>query len=164
MMQYKLYGLTLERLKEVLSYDQHTGIFTWIKNYHTSKIGRVAGHKSKKYVEIKIDQKKYHAHCLAWLYMTGKWPKDEIDHRDRVKHNNRFNNLREATGIQNKANQGPRAKKFGTLKGVCWIPKRRRRQASFRRKFIGYFLTELEAHRAYMKKAKQVHGEFARAA
>ena len=54
---------------------------------------------------IGINGKIYRAHRLAWLYMTGKWPKEEIDHKDTNSLNDKIENLRICNDFQNKANR-----------------------------------------------------------
>lgn len=93
--------LTLSRLKKLLDYDPSSGIFHWkfIVFRSKMKVGDVAGGLDEKgYVRIRIDGIKYRAHRLAWFYVKGVWPSDTIDHKDRVRNNNRILNLREANG------------------------------------------------------------------
>ena len=78
--------LTQERLKELLSYDPATGIFAWkTRRNQLSDIGQRAGtiHVCG-YRVIRIDESGYQAGRLAWFYMTGQWPKSEIDHKNRI--------------------------------------------------------------------------------
>ena len=116
--------ITQERLKQVLHYDLQTGVFTW-KVAPPRKpflLGNAAGFDVNGYIGICVDRKKYPAHHLAWLYMTGTWPADEIDHRDRVKSNNRWGNLREATHPQNTRNAPLTVRNRSGKVGVCWDP------------------------------------------
>lgn len=95
------------RLKKLLAYDQHSGLFMWNNevNGNNRMAGKVAGSiDGAGYVQIQIDGKDYKAHRLAWLYMTGALPKEQIDHKDHVRTNNRFDNLREATNQENQKN------------------------------------------------------------
>ena len=72
--------LSATRLREVLSYHPATGIFRWrgAGNPHV-KADQVAGcARSRGPVVICVDRKLYRANRLAWLYMTGKWPKFEV--------------------------------------------------------------------------------------
>ena len=68
--------ITAERLRAILHYDPETGIWTWlIAASNNVKVGDVAGSKEKQgYWVIVIDYRRYKAHRLAWLYMTGEWP------------------------------------------------------------------------------------------
>lgn len=114
--------LTQKRLKDVLGYDPYTGIFTWqIRTGRRSHIGDIAGgiDKSTGYWRINIDKKKYHAHRLVWLYMTGAFPNNEIDHINRNRNDNRFVNLRDVTRSENAQNQNGIRSSSG-LRGVSW--------------------------------------------
>ena len=57
------------------------------------------------YTVIRFRGKLYLAHRLAWFYMTGEWPREQIDHKDGVRLNNKWDNLREATPGQNNMNR-----------------------------------------------------------
>jgi hypothetical protein len=99
--------LTQEQLKEILNYNPETGDFTWKKQVSNSvKIGEVAGNVSNGYRQIKINSKLYRAHRLAWLYLNGSFPINEIDHINHIKDDNRVINLREATRKENLMNVG----------------------------------------------------------
>lgn len=93
--------LTAERLREVIHYDPVTGIFTWVAS---GKRAGTAPTKTRLYRRIGIDGGEYLEQVLAVLYMTGRWPADEVDHDNRDKIDNRRVNLREATRGQNQAN------------------------------------------------------------
>jgi hypothetical protein len=89
-------------LKQILDYDQNTGVFRWAtRKCQRKRAGEIAGSVSNKgYVMIGIDYKKYSAHRLAWLYVHGDWPAGEIDHINRDRTDNRISNLRVATRRQ----------------------------------------------------------------
>lgn len=165
------------RLKKLLSYDPETGIFIRIfvlrAQVTPRYVGKVAGTIKKGsqssgggYRIIEIDGHRYRAHHLAWLYMTGKWPKSEIDHRDGERDNNRWVNLREATRSQNLGNARiPSTNKSG-LKGACFDKSRGKWLAQIVIRGVHYHLgrydTAEEAAEAYKQAALEHHGEFAR--
>ena len=112
-------NLTFERLKEVLDYDQLTGVFTWKVTRGTIKKGQLANGKDRRgYVIISIDGSKYKAHRLAWLYINGVWPESGLDHINRVKDDNRLVNLREAEQSLNNKNASVRHNHPTGISGV----------------------------------------------
>lgn len=164
--------LTQQRLKELLHYDPRTGVFTWTKNLSPrsrAKSGAVAGCVLPRgYRQIKLDGVRYLGHRLAWLYVNGHWPADEIDHIDGDPSNNVLSNLREANRTQNRANTRRKKNSVSGLKGVSWdITKRRwvaRIGVGRRSVFLGTFNNKANAHMAYIVAARQYYGNYARAA
>jgi hypothetical protein len=142
--------LTQERLKELLSYDPGTGLFVWINNRsNVVKAGHAGSLDGDKYRRIMIDNTSYKAHRLAWLYMTGLWPKDQIDHTDHDRSNNKWPNLREVSNTENSKNKKLyKSNKSGHV-GVLWHRKDKRWQASIRvdgkLKHLGNFKEKLDA-------------------
>jgi hypothetical protein len=129
-------------LKELLHYDPATGIFTWLVAPAKSvKVGDVAGHlQSNGYRKIKIKGRLYLAHRLAWFYVHGQWPANQIDHRNHVRDANWIDNLREATTMQNGCNM--RTNTSGVA-GVAWHKAKSKWQAQTKvagkSKHLGYF-------------------------
>lgn len=156
-----------EYLKEIIDYNPDIGTFIWkIQKAHCIKIGDTAGclAKSNGYIGIQINGKIYKAHRLAWFYMTGKWPKNQIDHINHVRDDNRFVNLREATRSENLYNSPIYKNNTSKYKGVSWNKRDHKWQCYIKinkkTKFLGCFLSLLEASEAYEKAAKEFHGEF----
>lgn len=150
--------ITHKRLKELLHYDPDTGVFTWaVPRKGTGGVGSVAGRSnpSNKYWEICIDYRRYLAHRLAWLYMTGEWPNEDIDHIDRNRTNNAFRNLREATRSQNLWNTGARGTQVNGARWQAVISTRGVKSC------LGTYDTEQEAHEVYVAAATKLRGEFA---
>ena len=119
--------LTQERLKELFSYDEQTGLFVRkITVNHNAKEGTIAGTVNKKlgYVIISIDNNQYYSHRLVWLYMNGSFPSKQIDHINRNKSDNRICNLREVTSGQNRQNTNLRIDNKSGAKGVFWYKSR----------------------------------------
>lgn len=99
--------LTAERLRELLSYDPETGLFRRkVALCNSVKVGEIAGgDDGQGYIKIRVDGKLYKAHRLAWLYVNGVWPEDELDHINGLRPDNRIANLREATHAENGQNR-----------------------------------------------------------
>lgn len=156
-------GLTPCILKAALDYDPSTGIFKWKEGRHFA--GRVAGCVgSGGYRKIAVGGKQYTAHRLAWLYMTGVWPDDMIDHINRVPDDNRFSNLRECDLSQNLANSERKKSNASGYRGVSKAGRKflARIHIRGRHRNLGMFDTAEEAYEAYLLALHSEHGEFAR--
>ena len=154
--------LPQERLKQLLSYDPVTGNFTWRIAHGRAKVGVIAGsHHSNGYVVISIDSKLYRAHRLVWLYMYGAMPVKEIDHINRVKHDNRLSNLRDADRFINTQNTGLQRNNVSGTRGVGWNTAQQKWRARIsiagKTKLLGRFDTFSEACSAYSDAAKTYH-------
>ena len=113
--------LTQERLKEALHYDPETGIFVWKISTGNVKTGDIANCLSfYGYIRIQVEEVRYPAHRLAWLYIYGYFPENDIDHIDRVKTNNRINNLREVSMSCNMRNTGNQKNNTSGVKGITF--------------------------------------------
>jgi len=106
------------------------------------------------------------ANRLAVFWMTGRWPKKFVDHKDVDNSNDRWSNLRHATPKQNGANQKLRSNNTTGFKGVSRTTGCDRFSAGIRvdghRKHLGCFRTPELAHEAYKRAAKKFFGKFAR--
>lgn len=130
--------------------------------------GKVAGSLSSTdgYVYIKFKQKRILAHRVVF-FIHNKFIPPEIDHINRVRHDNRIENLRCAmTHSKNLGNQSIQKRvKSSAYKGVCWDKNRRKWMASIKvmrkRIFIGRFQSEEQAAVAYNNAASRIFGEFA---
>ena len=113
--------LTQQKLKELLDYNPDTGVFTWRVSLNSrSVIGSNAGSCSNGYKVIRINRKNYHAHRLAWLYVQGQFPQHQLDHINRIRDDNRIDNLREVTNAQNHQNRNLSANNKSGVCGVNW--------------------------------------------
>lgn len=150
-------------LRAVLSYDPETGVFTRIvATSNVIRAGDVAGgHHNEGYVRISVGNRRYLAHRLAWLYMTGEWPSKEIDHINGVRSDNRWVNLREATSVENNRNRHD----YHPFKGTCFHKPNgkwnARLKVNGKHRSLGYYHSREEAHAAYVRAAREVYGKFA---
>ncbi len=137
--------LTAEKLRSLLDYSPETGIFTWrVRRRGTRGIGCSAGRVDDEgYNIICINYVNYRAHRLAWLYVYGTWPVAQIDHRNRIRSDNRIDNIRDTTPTGNAYNRGPARKSQTGRVGVGFHKGRIR--AYVGPKHLGYFETVAEA-------------------
>ena len=169
--------LTQEYLQSRLDYYPDTGIFIWKysdempKKWNTKWAGKVAGTKAKYrngyYINICINNKRYGAHRIAFLYVYG-WLPEQVDHIDNngPKTDNRICNLRAATHGQNLQNRGAQKNNTSGYKGVRIHRKtgRYHAQITVEGKVISlkYHDTPEEAAEAYAEASQRYHGKYGR--
>jgi hypothetical protein len=155
-------------LREALAYDQETGAFTWRTKHGHMLAGTSAGSISHYgYVEIRLQKKLYKAHRLAWLYVHGEWPAEQIDHINGNKADNRLCNLRPATNRENARNKPAYKRNTSGIKGVSWSKVSQKWMAMVtnedgRYVYLGLFTDKAEAALVRAAAAQKFHGEFAR--
>jgi hypothetical protein len=158
-------ALTSERLRELLFYNPETGVFTWRVDRQRSRAGTTAGSvMNTGYVRIVIDQQKFFAHRLAFLYMEGSFPEVQVDHIDHDRKNNQWTNLRKATRTENLRNRTIQANNTSGIKGVSRRSKSTKWTAQIVAKGrtinLGTFETIEEATKVYRKAGRELHGDF----
>lgn len=155
-------ALTAERVRELLHYDPETGVFTWRVNRGGGiKAGDIAGAIKPKGYRIIWIAGNHRAHRLAWLYVHGTWPKDQIDHINHIKDDNRIANLREVTNGQNMQNRPHQRNSPSGFKGVLgrtpsgrWPAKI---AANGKQYWLGMHDSPEEAYAAYCAAAARLH-------
>lgn len=155
--------ITAEFARMALDYNQCTGVFTWKAGRKFS--GKSAGSiNSCGYKRIWIGNREFFAHRLAWLIVTGEWPKDEIDHINGVPGDNRWSNLREASRKQNqqnrrihKSNRSGYKGVFKNRSGTTWSAQV---YSDGKKIHVGCFQTAHEAHEAYKIASENLYREF----
>ena len=153
-------------LKEHFIYSE--GKLFWAKipkNYRKDCLGKRFGSKHNKgYHHGTVKSKKYLEHRLIWLYHYGEWPKDQLDHINGIRDDNRIENLRECNNSENQYNRKSARNSSSKYKGVSWYPKYGKWLANFtlkgKKKFIGYYECEIEAARAYQEAVKSHQTDF----
>jgi hypothetical protein len=156
--------LTQSELKRIWHYDPLTGLFTRLVagRAPNTEVGSIANCHSVGYINIQINNRLYGAHVLAHFYMTGKMPIAVIDHRDGVRDNNAWSNLRDVTQSINLQNQRrpPKNNTSGYV-GVIWSAHARRWKAQIvvDKKYItlGYFECKHEAGEYRLQKKRELH-------
>lgn len=148
-------------LISLLHYNEETGVFAWLKNRGKYQAGTTAGTVDRDgYVKIGILKRNYFAHRLAWFYITGEFPKLDIDHIDGDRKNNKFSNLRVVSKAINRQNRrtAQSCNKTGLL-GVSVNRNKYRAKIYLNKKAIciGVYDTPEEAHEAYLAKKREIH-------
>lgn len=159
------FGLTQKELFDALHYEPSTGKFFWkISPVNGVCVGDEAGSIiSEGYRVIGYRKSVYMAHRLAWLFMTGEWPKLQIDHKNNIRSDNSWSNLRLATNTQNQQNRrtGRGSSRYigvsynpGTNKDAVWAA---RIMLNRKPKWIGRFKCETAAYVAYCAEKAKLH-------
>lgn len=157
-------GLTQDKIKRLLSYDEITGVFRWkVSLSPKAPVGQIAGSEYVNgYIFICIGGTRHGAHALAWLYVHGELTL--VDHKNRIRNDNAIANLRPATYSKNNHNKysynplGRRGVRFRSGKYEANI----RINGIVTR--LGFYATLEEAAKAYEEAARTYFGEFAYAA
>ena len=160
--------ITQELLKHLMHYNPETGVFTrLITTNPRAKAGTIAGTKtSDGYLTVQIEGQPYRLHRLAFLYMTGELPPDElvVDHINQVRHDNRFFNLRigtHAENLQNVRGANDWLNRTSKHRGVHWDSKRGKWFAQIavngKKRFLGRFESEEAALLAYESARDELH-------
>jgi hypothetical protein len=149
-------------VRSLLSYDASTGAFRWLSQKGAANSGDAAGSRTAHgYITICLNYQRHYAHRLAWLYVTGKWPRDQIDHINGDGADNRFANLRECTNAENHQNIGLRKDNSSGMTGVRWDRLRGKWSAQIRRDGritpLGRHETAGQAHAAYLAAKAAAH-------
>jgi len=156
------------KIEDYIRYDQDTGLLFWIKDYARQLGGNRAGRvNTLGYVVVHFEKKYWLGHRLAWYLATGNHPKYQIDHINGDRADNRLINLREASHGENNRNRGAHKDNVSGFKGVAYMKRDGRYKARINVNKVcinlGHYDTAEEAHEAYMKAARELHGQFAKA-
>lgn len=171
--------MTAEYVRECLDYDPETGAFTWkIRPRHhfptengwrrvnAGYAGKPAGcFDSKGYLRVRIANELHHGHRLAWLLTHGDWPREDIDHANGNKHDNRITNIRQAKCAENLRNSRLRKDSSSGVKNV-YMDKRDGVWRVYltiggRQRHLGGHASKADAEAAAKEARIQHYGEFA---
>lgn len=156
-------NLTAERARELLSYDPETGFLHRKLIIRSGKVGDKAGsiNGKKDYIRLFVDGRRYMAHRIVWLIVTGSWPKDQIDHINNNKQDNSWGNLREVTGKENGQNKKITMNTVSGLRGVSFSKCTGKWMAQIavngKLQYLGIYPTKEEAYSVYLREKVKAH-------
>lgn len=160
--------ITQQTALEYLRYEPETGFLFWRKKASDKTvIGKRAGWQRSPngYRQVGLVKEIVYEHRLIWLIVTGAFPEFQIDHRNGLKYDNKFDNLREASGTQNLANIGVKRDNTSGTKNVHWCNTKKRWIVKVKRSgsvhHVGAFSDYGTAVIAADAARLAVHGEFA---
>lgn len=158
--------ITQPELKDLLSYCSSTGLFTWVKSRGSRIKGDIAGclfktSNGKTYIRIKVKGRKYMAHRLAFLFVTGSWPEDEMDHVNGDGTDNGWLNIRSVTHSENMLNKRVPHASVSGISGVTWNKRVSKWQVAIRKDgrqhYLGVF-ADVELAALIRAEAEEVLG------
>jgi hypothetical protein len=148
--------------QDYLQYQLDTGKFIWKKSPNRRiKVGTEAGFLQNGYIAIRFFGKTIYAHRLAWLFIYGEYPENEIDHINGIKTDNNIDNLRDVTRETNMRNMNfARTNNLLNILGVSKSGKKfiSRIRTNLGRIYLGTFDTAEEAHQSYIKAKEKYNG------
>lgn len=158
--------LTAEYVRECLDYDPETGLLTWKRrprehftsdrsynSWNSKHSNKEAGSLKKRtnYRHIRINHKFYSSHRIAWLIVYGEWPKNDIDHIDQDRSNNKITNLRDVPNSENQKNQTMKRNNTSGHTGIYPVPSGKWKASIYvngKNKTIGTFRDKEDAIKA----------------
>lgn len=173
MSKHKQNELSCDLVRERFDYDPATGLFTYSgrerahlpPSARSKRVGRQAGWiDTSGHINVKIGGTGYLVHRVIWLHVTGEWPDGVVDHRNGIKTDNRWSNLRlvsQAINMQNLHGgyTGSSSGVLGVSPGITpgtWMANIRVKQVPIR---LGTFSSTEEAYAAYLNAKALVHPE-----
>jgi hypothetical protein len=150
----------IEFLNINVSYDEQSGLFAWKQKRQGAIAGKFGSIEKTGYVRVKLLNKKYLAHRLAWFIVHKQWPDGQIDHINGNRSDNRIVNLRVVDQSGNSQNRRAKQKNnqsgyFGVhASGAKW---RAQIRIDKKLKHLGLFDTPELASMAYIEAKRSIH-------
>ena len=149
-----------EMARDFFRYDPETGDIFRIKvnKYRPKLLNKKSGYLCNGYLFSWFNKKQVRNHRLAWLLYYGTWPKNEVDHINGIRSDNRIVNLRDVTPRENQSNKD--VHRNGKLVGANYHKRHKKYRAQIEIKgkniYLGFFETELDAHKRYLQALEEL--------
>lgn len=153
--------LTREFLLSLFEYDRERGVLIWkdhwLGHVRYKFVGKEAGSPvDNRYLYVGIKNKHYRLHRIIYFLETNESP-PHVDHINGDIRDNRFSNLRASNSARNQRNR--KSHREGRLPGVTFRKRSGRWEAKLqvngKRKWLGEFDTEVEAHNKYLQAVRE---------
>lgn len=155
--------VSVDRIRAIFDYSAEDGLLRTKIARRGAPAGMVSGFVGPSgYLYVMVDRSVLRAHRVIWAHVHGAWPERFIDHINGVRTDNRICNLRVvdiATNTQNQRRAQSRSK--SGLLGVSWSKHQNKWRAFIgvdgKRKALGSFDSDQEAHEAYLQAKRILH-------
>jgi hypothetical protein len=152
-----------ELLKSLFDYCPITGVFKRIgrltKNGGITVCNFVGTAKSTHgYFQYTIKDKTYDVHRLIFLFVTGEFPDQDVDHINGDRTDNRWSNLRAVTRSENLRNVGRKNENESGTTGVGFNKNTNKWRVWIQSDFYDGFLTKQDA--INFRKAEEIRRSF----
>ena len=164
-------ALNVDYIEDRLRADLQSGRLWWVdaSKYHRPLVGKEAGHvrrgrRNKNYWVVRISGISYLRSHLIMALATGRWPDDEVDHKNGNSLDDSITNLRHATRQQNSQNIKTRKRLSSLPMGIRLMPSGRyqaRITIDKRQTYLGTFASVDDAKEMYQRARRQYFGDFA---
>jgi hypothetical protein len=160
---------SIDYLHKRLRYEPETGKLFWrdCEDMPVQWRARYAGKEAftalstHGYPYGAVDDRKFSAHRIIWAIHHGYWPRDQIDHINGIRVDNRISNLRVVTHEENQRNSSMKRNNTSGVTGVSWNKLRSKWMARImidgRYRHLGSFDT-LDAAAEVRAEASRKHG------
>ena len=142
----------------LFAYNEQTGTLTWLRS------GLEVGWIENGYRRVELNGAKFFIHHIIWVMMTGEWPSRKIDHKDRNRSNNKWENLRLADDTENARNKSLHSNNTSGHTGVSWNKRQQKWIAhitiDYKTIRIGGYSTIEDAIKARQQKELDIFKEF----
>lgn len=156
-----------DEIRSLLAYDPESGLLRWKERWNPKiREDMVAGTISQGYVYVCVRYRRFRAHRIAWLLMTGDWPAQgtEIDHINGIRNDNRWCNLRALPRKKNCMNSGIRSNNKSGKTGVSFVARSGKWDARITADgvlyLLGQYASRQEAIEARTAAEKTYFGEY----
>lgn len=153
------------------AFEQRGGKLFWLNPppEHAEKRGLEAGYinrgarGNKDYWQVRLNGRTYKRSRVVFYMTHGRWPEPVVDHINGDSLDDRPENLREATVLENCRNKGPYRKRSNLPRGVSAYRYGYRAQITIngKREVLGFYLNKWLAAIAYEARRLEAFGDFA---
>lgn len=151
--------MSADRLRALIAYDPLTGVMRWVTSPNRRiRVGSVAGFTFAGQRIIRLDGRRYQASRVAWCFVHGAWPTEEVGFANSDSEDLRLSNLRHASHqfhLQNR--RAPSSRNAIGVLGVGRNSNGSKYRARLDGRHLGSYDTPEAAHVVYVAAKRSMH-------